>query len=317
MTPFKKQQSQSAIWECCICYKDHGGNGRPPASPWAAENNEMVCERCIGQILLDVLRYETSWPARWGAEVLDIMHFQSILPDFFVNAYNLKERLMQGRRALPRTYIPEQVLGVDYQLCPCCTIALYREVGSNHVMCTCGASLCFTCGNAAFDRPGGYNHWSHGGCPRYGTVGSGHEKFDNGQYNNREPHLVPLGRVFGVLLYVNGDDEHLGKPYKHNPELCWQTCNHEHDIFNRRGEKYPPFHKRRARACSNFNVAMQETVKAPHISVTLRRLLDRNSAPITTSQRQVILNAMSTFSNLHSFSAGQWKSVINPNGKFG
>lgn len=61
---------------------------------------------------------------------------------------------------------------------------------------------------------------------------------------------------------------------------------------------------------------MQETLKVPHKSFTLRRLLDRNSGPITASQRKTILNAMSALSSLHGFPAGTWKTAIIQDDKY-
>jgi len=270
------------------------GSNREP--PWATKNNDIVCEDCIKKIFVNASRYDISWPARWGAEILDIAQFQSILPANFVDTYKEKEMLTQRRHATAGSDIPMQVLGVDYQLCPWCRIAFCRERGSNHINCPCGASLCFICGNAAFDRPGGFNHWGHGGCPRYGTIGSGSEQFSDGQYNNSEPHLVPLGRVYGTLLYVNGHDEHFGEVYKDNTKLCWQTCNHKHDLFDQHGRKWHPFEIRRSLTCLKFNLAMQAAAEAPHKGVTLRHLLDNHVGPITTAQRMVILSAMSKVS---------------------
>ena len=82
--------------------------------PWATKNNDIVCEDCIKTIFVNASRYDISWPARWGAEILDIAHFQSILPAKFVDIYKEKEMLMQGRHATAGSEIPTQVLGVDY-----------------------------------------------------------------------------------------------------------------------------------------------------------------------------------------------------------
>jgi hypothetical protein len=294
MASLKQLAWQSTNWECCVCYEDHTSNGRPLTRPWATENNEMVCEDCIRQVFLDALRHDICWPARWGAEILEIAQFLSIMPAIVVEIYYDREKLMEGRHAIAREEIPQEIRGVDYQLCPWCTIAHGRENDciSNHGFCTCGASFCFVCGNAAFDRLGGFNHWSHGGCPQYGTVSSGNERFSDGEYDKNEPHLVPLGRVYGVFRYVNGNDEHFGEVYEESTKLCWQTYNHRHDLFGRNGQKYASLETRRAFACLKFNVAMQATQKVPHKGVTLRRLLDQNFGPITTAHRRAILDVM-------------------------
>jgi hypothetical protein len=246
-------------------------------------------------VFKDAILHDVSWPARWGSEILDVVDFREALTIEDITAYKEMEKLIQGRHAIVRPDIPQQVRGADYQLCPWCTIALCPENHSNHLICKCGASFCFICGKAAFDRPGGFNHWGHGGCPRYGKVGSGHERFRDGQYDNSEPHLVPLGRVYGIYLYANRDDEHYGKAYKDDTELCWETFNHKHDVFDRHGEKQPPFEVRRAIACYMFNTAMQEAAKTPHKGVTLKRLLDRNTGPITSAQRHDVSRALIPF----------------------
>jgi hypothetical protein len=244
-------------------------------------------------VFKDAILHDVSWPARWGSEILDVVDFREALPGDDITAYKEMEKLIQGRHATVRLDIPQQVRGVDYQLCPWCTIALCPENNSNHLICKCGASFCFVCGKAAFDRPGGFNHWGHGGCPRYGKVGSGHERFSDGQYDNSESHLVPLERVYGSYLYVNSNGVHLGKAYKDDTELCWETCNHRHDLFDRHGWKYPSFEVRRAVACLKFNLTMQTATKAPHRGITLRRLLDKNSGPIVTAHRRTVLDAIS------------------------
>lgn len=200
---------------------------------------------------------------------------------------------MQGHHATAGSGIPMQVRGVDYQLCPWCRIAVCRESNSNHINCYCGASLCFICDKAAFYRPGEFNHWGYGGCPQYGTEGSGNEQFSGGHYDNSETHLVPLGRVYGNLLYAHGENEHFVEMYKDNTKLCWQTCNHRHDLFDQNGQKWHPPAIRRSSSYIKFNLAMQAAAEFPHKGVALRRLLDNNAGPITAAQRTAILSAMS------------------------
>jgi hypothetical protein len=209
-----------------------------------------------------------------GSEIFDIVNFKGTLTIEDVTAYKEMWKLIEGRHATVRPEIPQHLCGADYQLCSWCTIALCPEDDSNYAICKCGASFCFACGKAAFERPGGFNHWGHGGYPRYGRVGSGQERFDHGQFDSSEPHLVPLGCVYETYLYVNGDDGHFGKAYKDDTGLYWETCNHKHDIFDRNGEKQPPFEVRRTIACYMFNTAIQGSAKTPDEGVTLRRLLD-------------------------------------------
>jgi hypothetical protein len=103
---------------------------------------------------------------------------------------------------------------------------------------------------------------------------------------------MPLGYIYGIFLYVNGNDEHFVKVYKDDPKLCWQTIDHKHDLFSEHGGRFFPFWFRRAVACWNFNRAMQMTAKVPHKSVSLKPSLDRNSQPLTTAQRKVVPNIM-------------------------
>jgi hypothetical protein len=253
----------------------------------------MVCEDCIKRVFETALQCDILWPPHWGAELLDVVRLQSIRTADMSAACSSNENRLQERRVVAKFDTSQDpVCGTEYQLCPWYTIAICREDSSNHIMCRCGAYLCFICGKLAFHRPGGSNHWSRGGYPRYNTIGSGIEWFDIGQYNNREPHLMPLGYIYGIFLYVNGNDEHFVKVYKDDPKLCWQTIDHKHDLFSEHGGRFFPFWFRRAVACWNFNRAMQMTAKVPHKSVSLKPSLDRNSQPLTTAQRKVVPNIM-------------------------
>ena len=60
------------------------------------------------------------------------------------------------------------VLGKDYQVCPstACGRKLQLSDGCNHILCQCGMSLCYICGQAV-DENEHYMPKEEGGCPRY------------------------------------------------------------------------------------------------------------------------------------------------------
>lgn len=130
-----------------------------------------------------------------------------------------------------------------------------------------------------------------------------------------ERHLISLGPVYGVQLYVNGDDQHQGKMYKDIFGLRWEDCNHKHDFFDERGEKYPSFEMRRAFACWSFNKAVQ-TVKGLHEGETLRSLLDNNSGNIPPAQREEILSLMFRHRARHGIDVQVWQSKDRPEERY-
>lgn len=294
MYPLQRVDWQPENWQCSVCLEDHVSRDRPPGLPWATREDDLVCEACVKAPFENALKHDISWPAKWGVEILDIEHFRSILPADLIAKYNGKEAKFLARRTMARDDLQStMVQGMDYQLCPWCRIVVYLEDGCDHISCPCGASFCFICGNAAFDREDGFNHWALGGCPKYHAPNSGREQYDNGTYDPSEPHLLPLGRVHGALRYVNGDDEHNDEPYRNADALSWNDCNHQHNLYDQFGHLFLSYRERHAMACGDFNHAMQSTSKAAHLGVTLRRILDPHLGPVTSTQHQAILDAMS------------------------
>lgn len=176
-------------WECQTCCEQYDS---PEVKPWIVEDDwTTICPNCIVGRFEQALENDYSWPARWGAEELNVRDFAGILHCDLLAAALDKEDEYAARvdDGVSVEALEGQVRGSDYQLCPQCSKVIALEDGCNHIVCLCMQNFCFICGQEAFD---GSNHWVPGGCPRYGKVGSRRVVYDHdpGEPDHRSPWLL-------------------------------------------------------------------------------------------------------------------------------
>ncbi|KAM3421378.1 hypothetical protein BST61_g1775 [Cercospora zeina] len=118
-----------------------------------------------------------------------------------------------------------QTRGIDYQLCPTCDIAFFRDSGCNHMACTfCGTDFCYICGIPA---PQGEGHWDKGRlCPQFGVPKS--LPPDKSEEHKIKTHYLvekALHSMQTVTARVHaglppGDQAALEYANQHDPEIC-------------------------------------------------------------------------------------------------
>lgn len=173
-------------WECDTCAEDyHYMEFLDVHSriPWQTKEGDLVCDNCIKGLFTQALKYDIEWPARWAGTTLDINHFASLWRDGddFVARYETHRRELENeQRQISEQSLADNVpegfvQGRDFQRCPACRTAISLRDGCNHMICSCGQSFCYICGNAADD---GSAHWAPGNCPRYNQPGDLNAIFD-------------------------------------------------------------------------------------------------------------------------------------------
>lgn len=274
-------------WECITCC-DHQEVGKP----WLTKEDATVCDDCVSGLFIQATQHDIHYPARWGPDELDPEDFRGMLGNRIIDNYKRAGRSIAARQMLQAPVLVEgQKLGEDYQLCPKCKTAVCLEDGCNHIVCRCGSNFCFICGKEALDD--GTGHWAPGKCPRYNTVGSGHEQYDEedddeDDFSDGEEILfLPAVRVTPELVH-NGPGG--GGEEENNGALEDGSIDNEAADDGRIDRNQ---FERLLDASYDFNVAMQ-TAPSP-ITDLLSAFLTSPLPYNTPDVREVILNAMNRF----------------------
>lgn len=276
-------------WECITCC-----DRQEVGKPWLTKEDAAVCVDCVSGLFIQATQHDIHYPARWGPDELDPEDFRAMLGNRIVDNYKRAGRsIAERQRVLEPALVEGLKRGEDYQLCPNCKTAVCLEDGCNHIVCRCGMNFCFICGKEALDD--GSGHWAPGLCPRYNTIGSGREQYDEDDddeddiSDGEEILFVPAVRATPELVHTNGPPD--GEGGRGNNGAMEDGSMNDGAVDDDRIDSHQ--FERLLDASYDFNVAMQ-TAPAP-IPGLLSAFLTSPILYNTPEVRQSVLNAMNNF----------------------
>lgn len=249
--------------------------------PWVTEDESaLICPQCIAGRFEKSLENDYSWPARFGSKRIYVTDFTEILDTELVAKVlaNDVQYICQVHTGVASGAVEDQRRGFDYQLCPKCSKVIALEDGCNHIVCLCMQNFCFICGKEAMEES---NHWTPGGCPKYGQPGTDGEQFES-------EILDPDDRTAWL------EENHAG-----NDLDTFEALVDRSSIFI-----IGPY---------AWSVAMQTSKDDPSLRTTMQKILQADEWILSSEDYDRLEKALQAWSPIHRLQSYWWSTVLNRN----